>query len=92
MANIVGTSFRDFIHRAGDGFVAGAGDNGIATVTVGADTIDAGIGDDFIHADAENDSIIAGAGATWSSPRREPTPCPAEMGSTLSGAGRAPIP
>jgi Ca2+-binding RTX toxin-like protein len=63
MANIVGTSFRDFIHRAGDGFVAGAGDNEIATVTVEADTIDAGIGDDFIHADAENDSIIAGAGA-----------------------------
>ena len=63
MANIVGTSFRDFIHRAGDGFVAGAGDNEIATVTVEADTIDAGIGDDFIHADAGNDSIITGAGA-----------------------------
>lgn len=60
MANINGTQFNDWIHRAGDGTSSGA--NEIDTVTTGADVINAGAGSDLVYADNGADSVIGGTG------------------------------
>ena len=62
MANVVGTSLDDFIHRNGDGAVQPGGTNEVIGVTTGADTIDGGLGDDTIYADDGDDSILGGSG------------------------------
>src|SRR5262245_18104782 len=62
MANVRGTSEKDFIHRAGDGRVAPAGYHDIAGVTLGDDLINGLEAGDILFGDAGNDRIIGGPG------------------------------
>ena len=65
MAMVTGTADADFIHRSGDGRVASAIYNEIASTTAGADVIDGGDGDDIIYGDDGDDQIIGGLGTDW---------------------------
>lgn len=60
MAVVAGTAAADFIHRAGDGFVAGGFE--INTVTTGDDNISGAAGNDIIFADAGNDTASGDEG------------------------------
>ncbi|MDH4384635.1 MAG: hypothetical protein QE280_04250 [Caulobacter sp.] len=86
MAMVTGTADADFIHRSGDGRVASAIYNEIASTTAGADDIDGGDGDDIIYGDDGDDQIIGGLGTDWLyggegddsfliRPRRDRRPC-----------------
>jgi Ca2+-binding RTX toxin-like protein len=63
MANVVGTSVNDYIHRSGDGRTPPSGFNEITGVTENADNIDGKEGNDFIFGDNGDDFLSGGLGA-----------------------------
>src|SRR4029453_17942937 len=62
MANVRGTSERDFIHRLGGGRVGAVGYHDIIGVTTGDDVINGLETGDILFGDAGNDRIIGAPG------------------------------